>query len=206
MNGKSIFDAAFGRYGWVLTGMDTAELCGLLRQYDDPAGVTYLASQPQLEALDIAACLQNEVFGQMPVQVGVCYGVNSRMDAMEYHKCSEINIAAEDQLLFLGCRQDITDRQTYDTGRAELFFVPAGTMYEMYATTLHYAPCGVAGRPFRCAIVLPRETNTALEGVPTDPLLTAKNKWLIGHPAAGLPQGTWLGLVGENRTAAEWEA
>ena len=55
MNGKSIFDAAFGRYGRVLTGMDTAELCGLLRQYDDPAGVTYLASQPQLEALDIAA-------------------------------------------------------------------------------------------------------------------------------------------------------
>ena len=72
MNGKSIFDAAFGRYGRVLTGMDTAELCGLLRQYDDPAGVTYLASQPQLEALDIAAYLQNEVFGQMPVQVGVC--------------------------------------------------------------------------------------------------------------------------------------
>ena len=31
-----------------------------------------------------------------------------------------------------------------------------------------------------------------------DRLLTAKNKWLIGHPEGGLPEGTHLGLVGEN--------
>lgn len=203
MNRKSIFDKEFARYGRVLTGADTAEICGYIRAYDDRQGVTYLASQQRLETLDIAAYLGREVFGEMPIQVGVCFGVNSRMDAMEYHKCSEVNIAAEDQLLFLGSVQDITAEQTYDTERAELFFVPAGTMYEMYATTLHYAPCGVEGRPFRCAIVLPRGTNTPLEQPHTDKLLTAKNKWLIAHPDAGLPQGTWSGLRGENRSVGE---
>lgn len=204
MEKKSIFDIDFGRYGRVLTGADTAEICGYIKEYDDRQGVTYLASQQQLEELDIAAYLGREVFGEMPIQVGVCFGVNSRMDAMEYHKCSEVNIAAEDQLLFLGSVQDMTAEQTYDTARAELFFVPAGTMYEMYATTLHYAPCGVSGAPFRCAVVLPCGTNTPLEQPHADKLLTAKNKWLIGHPDAGLPQGTWLGLRGENRSIAEW--
>lgn len=204
MERKNIFDVDFGRYGRVLTGADTAEICGYMKEYDDRQGVIYLASQHRLEELDIAAYLSREVFGEMPVQVGVCFGVNSRMDAMEYHKCSEINIAAEDQLLFLGSVQDITAEQTYDTARAELFFVPAGTMYEIYATTLHYAPCGVSGNPFRCAIVLPRGTNTPLERPHADRLLAAKNKWLIGHPDAGLPQVTWLGLRGENRSTEEW--
>ena len=31
-----------------------------------------------------------------------------------------------------------------------------------------------------------------------DKLLTAKNKWLIGHPEGGLDEGCHLGLVGEN--------
>ena len=204
MERKNIFDVDFGRYGRVLTGADTAEICGYMKEYDDRQGVIYLASQHRLEELDIAAYLSREVFGEMPVQVGVCFGVNSRMDAMEYHKCSEINIAAEDQLLFLGSVQDITAEQTYDTARAELFFVPAGTMYEIYATTLHYAPCGVSGNPFRCAIVLPRGPHTPLERPHADRLLAAKNKWLIGHPDAGLPQVTWLGLRGENRSTEEW--
>lgn len=204
MEKKSIFDIDFGRYGRVLTNVDTAEICRYIKEYDDRQGVVYLSSQQRLEELDIATYLGREVFGEMPIQVGVCFGMNSRMDAMEYHRCSEVNIAAEDQLLFLGSVQDMTAEQTYDTARAELFFVPAGTMYEMYATTLHYAPCGVSGNPFRCAIVLLRGTNTPLDQSHTDKLLTAKNKWLIGHPDAGLPQGTWLGLRGENRSADEW--
>ena len=32
-----------------------------------------------------------------------------------------------------------------------------------------------------------------------DPLLVAKNKWLIGHPESGLPENMVLGLYGENR-------
>ena len=31
-----------------------------------------------------------------------------------------------------------------------------------------------------------------------DALLAATNKWLIGHAEGGLPEGSFLGLVGEN--------
>ena len=59
----------------------------------------------------------------------------------------------------------------------EAFLVPAGTAVEVYATTLHYAPCHVKDEGFRCVIVLPRDTNLDMEPVevkdPEDRLLFA---------------------------------
>ena len=72
---------------------------------------------------------------------------------------------------------------------------------ELYATTLHYAPCNGCEGGFRVAIVLPKDTNLPLDGEHKggeDAHLTAKNKWLIGHPQGGLPEGSPMGLVGEN--------
>lgn len=76
---------------------------------------------------------------------------------------------------------------------------------EIYADTLHYAPCQTSEEGFRCVVVLPRGTNEELEEMPVirdgeERLLAAKNKWLLGHPEGGLPEGTWLGLKGENLT------
>lgn len=31
-----------------------------------------------------------------------------------------------------------------------------------------------------------------------DALITAKNKWLIGHAEGGLPEGSHIGLIGKN--------
>lgn len=82
--------------------------------------------------------------------------------------------------------------------------VPAGTAVEVYATTLHYAPCTAQGENgFRCVIVLPEGTNTELD-FPVDAkgeerLLTAKNKWLIAHEEANI-EGAFCGLKGENIT------
>lgn len=36
-----------------------------------------------------------------------------------------------------------------------------------------------------------------------DALLAAKNKWLIGHPEGGLPEGSYIGLTGENPDITE---
>src|SRR5699024_12860421 len=44
----------------------------------------------------------------------------------------------------------------------EAFLVPAGTMIEVYATTLHYAPCSAQEKGFRCVVILPKGTNTEL--------------------------------------------
>ena len=106
-------------------------------------------------------------------------------------------------ILLVGQQQDVQEDYTYDTALVEAFLVPAGTMVEMYATTLHYAPCGVGENGFRCVVVLPKDTNTDLE-VPAGEngeykLLTAKNKWLIAHEDAKIA-GAFCGLKGENIT------
>ena len=76
-------------------------------------------------------------------------------------------------------------------------------MIEVYATTLHYAPCQTDDGGFRCVVVLPKGTNEALAGPVTvrcgeDRRLFARNKWLIGHEEAGLSENAWIGLKGEN--------
>ena len=113
-------------------------------------------------------------------------------------------MAATDLILLIGMEKDIEADATYDTANVEAFLVPKGTVIEVYATTLHYAPCGIDGEGFRCVVGLPRDTNTDLETVPgtegEDRLLFAKNKWLIGHPEGGLPKQAWIGLKGENLT------
>ena len=51
--------------------------------------------------------------------------------------------------------------------------------------------------------MLPKGTNTDLDEQHAggeDGHLTAKNKWLLGHPEGGLPEGSPMGLTGENLT------
>ncbi|MCI7087020.1 MAG: DUF4867 family protein, partial [Lachnobacterium sp.] len=87
------------------------------------------------------------------------------------------------------------------TAKIEAFKVPAGTVVEMYETTLHYAPCNAADGGFKCVVILPRGTNTPIDFalVPEgeDRLMTAKNKWLIAHEDAGI-EDAFNGLRGEN--------
>ena len=52
-------------------------------------------------------------------------------------------------ILLLGWLPDVTDEFTYDTAKIEAFKVPAGTVVEMYETTLHYAPCNAADGGFK---------------------------------------------------------
>ena len=111
-------------------------------------------------------------------------------------------MAVTDLVLLIGRQQDIEADDTYDTSLVEAFLVPAGTVIEVYATTLHYAPCQVNDGGFRCVVILPKGTNTDLSPVESvfheDRLLFAKNKWLIGHQEGGLDENAFIGLKGEN--------
>ena len=56
------------------------------------------------------------------------------------------------------------------------------------------------------SVILPEGTNYPLDTKHVggeDALLTAKNKWLIGHAEGGLPEGSFLGLKGKNLDIAE---
>lgn len=200
---KKITDPSFRKYGRVITNVDFTDLIAALKKTPCPADSTvYVTSDASLEATDAAKKLSDIVYGEMPVQVGYCNGHNKLLNALEYHRDSEINIASEDAVLILGLRADVTDDITYDTAKCEAFLIPAGTAVEVFATTLHYAPCHVHDEGFHVAVVLPKGTNEELtaehKAGGEDSHLTAVNKWLIGHPEGGLPEGSPLGLVGEN--------
>lgn len=194
-------DKKFKKYGRVVKGIDFTGLVSALEQTPCPEDVVYVAGVPELEALPVMRELTVKTYGELPIQIGYCNGHNSKLNALEYHRNSEINVAATDAVLLVGCQQDIGDDFTYDTSLVEAFLLPKGTAVELYATTLHYAPCGVDGEGFRVAIVLPKGTNLELEQTHAggeDRHLTAKNKWLLGHPEGGLPDGSPMGLMGKN--------
>ena len=199
---KKITDPAFRKYARVITDYDCTELIARMEATPMPGDeVIYIASDPELEALPIGKEFNDSLYGGMPAEIGYCNGNNSLLNAVEHHRSSEYNIACTDAIMLFGCQQDIEEDNTYDTSKIEAFLLPAGTMIECYATTLHYAPCGVGGESFRVVIVLPAETNYDLEVVPSaakeDRLLTARNKWLIAHPDAKI-EGAYNGLKGEN--------
>ena len=200
---QKVTDPAFRKYGQVLEGYDFAGLIKEMKHTPVPEDVIYVPSVEELEALDIMKDLQNKGYGGLPVQIGYCNGHNKKLNAVEYHRNSEINVAVTDLVLLIGHQQDIEPDHTYDTSKIEAFLVPAGTGIEVYATTLHYAPCHVNEGGFQCVVVLPKGTNTDLtfptEKTGEDSLMTAKNKWLIAHEDAKIA-GAFNGLKGENIT------
>ncbi len=198
---NQITDKSFQKYGKIVTGIDFTELVETMQNTPCDKDVVYLPSVKELEALPIFKELQSICFGELPIQVGYCNGNNYKLNALEYHRSSEIDVAAEDLILLLGCQQDITEEFTYDTSKVEAFLLPKGCGVELYATTLHYAPCNAKESGFRCVVVLPKDTNLPLDEKHCngeDKLITAKNKWLIAHKEAGLDDTAFVGLVGEN--------
>ena len=206
----SVFDAAFQPYGRVLTGYDTAALAQALEQDTPlPDGVGYVPADAALEKLDIFADFENSVYGGMPVQLGWCNGHNTKLNCLEYHRDSEVNFGSRDFILLLGLESQIEGGR-FDTVLTKAFLVPAGTLVEVFATTLHYAPCSAKkGQGFKVMVALPQGTNTDkpvfTPKTEEDTWMTARNKWLLAHAesseAAG---GAYVGLTGENIDIAKF--
>lgn len=205
---KKVTDADFKKYGRVVDNVDFSALVAKMAETPLPDGVAYEPSVEILEALPVMEEISKVAYGEMPIQIGYCNGHNTMLNALEYHRDSEINVAATDAVLMLGLLQDVEDDFTYDTSKVEAFLVPAGTAVEVYATTLHYAPCDLDNKGFKVAVILPRGTNYPLKSAHArvengkapseDALITAVNKWLIGHAEGGLDEGSFLGLKGKN--------
>ncbi|MGN0644948.1 DUF4867 family protein [Gemmiger sp.] len=201
----SVFDPAFKRYGQVVEGLpDTvAALLEALQKTPLPEGTGYVPEEPLLQSLPAAVELSEHCYGGMPVQLGWCNGHNTRLNCLEYHRDSEFNLGTEDFILLLAKQEEISEG-TLDTSLVRAFRVPAGTLVEVYATTLHYAPCHVdADKGFRVLVALPKGTNTEKPDITPltaeDKYLWACNKWLLAHPdSAEAAAGAAAALVGEN--------
>lgn len=202
---KNITDQSFKKYGKILNNYNLDELLNVMQEVPIAEGVIYEPSVSKLENINIFNELKERHFGGLDIQIGYCNGNNYSLNAVEYHRSSEVNVAVTDLVLLLGLKQDIDENYSYDTSKIEAFLVPQGTAIECYATTLHYAPCNANENGFKCVVVLPKNTNLPLtKGIDKegeDKLLFAKNKWLIGHPATNLAEeGAFIGLIGDNVT------
>lgn len=199
----NVSDNVFRKYGKILKNSQYSDVINAMDNIECPENVIYEPSVEVLENTNDFKVLANEVYGGMPIQIGYCNGHNNKLNGLEYHRDSEVNIAVTDLILLLGLQQDITDDFTYDSSKVEAFFVPVGTAIEIYATTLHYAPCGIGENGFKCIVVLPKNTNTNIdysfskEGENT--LLFARNKWLIAHEEANIENAV-NGIYGKNIT------
>ena len=199
-----VSDPSFAPYGKVLGGYDTAQLLKTLDEVTPlPEGVEYVPSQSELEALPIAGQLSANAYGGMPIQLGWCNGHNTKLNCLEYHRDSEINCGVGDFILLVAREDDVVDGQL-DTARVKAFLAPAGELVEVYATTLHYAPCSArAGAGFKVLVVLPRGTNGPKPEITPlndeDRTLWACNKWLLAHAESSeAAQGAHIGLQGVN--------
>ncbi|MDE7261852.1 MAG: DUF4867 family protein [Oscillospiraceae bacterium] len=201
---ESIFDASFKPYGQILNGYDTQALTASMETIPLPVeGVAYEPSIATLETNAIFGQLQNNAYGGMPVQIGMCWGRNTKLNCLEYHRDSEVNIGTGDFILLLAKQDEIVDGKL-DTAKIRAFRAPAGVVVEVYATTLHYAPCHTDEKTgFRVAVVLPKGTNETKPSIipvnDEDKWLWAKNKWLLAHAESDeAGQGAYIGLTGEN--------
>jgi len=199
-----VTDPDFKPYGRIAEGYNVRKLLAALAYATPlPAATNYVPEEPVLQSLPAASTLGKALFGGLPVQFGWCNGRNTRLNCLEYHRSSEFLAGTEDFILLLAKMEDI-ENGTLDTSRVKAFRIPAGVLVELYATTLHYAPCHTDPmKGFRVLVVLPKGTNTEKPEVTAaaseDRMLWACNKWLLAHPeSAEAKAGAWVGLAGPN--------
>ena len=202
----SVNDPLFASYGQVVTGLEdaVAQILPALSQIPLPEGTGYVPTEPKLQNLPAADVIRDHCFGGMPTELGWCCGDNRKLNCREYHRDSEFNLSGDDFILLLA-KQDEIEEGFLDTSKVKAFLVPAGTLVEVFATTLHYAPCCTdSTESFRVMVALPWGTNTGKpEGfeakTPEDSLLWARNKWLLAHAdSAEAGQGALVRLTGPN--------
>lgn len=195
----SIRDKEFKKYGNVLD-IDTREIVEACEKLPRPEkGSEYIATVESLETLKMSEGLRLIAFGGCPAQIGITHGYNSFMNGLEYHRCSEVNVAVTPLVLILGLQYEM-DGSEYDSSKVKAFYLERGDAVEIYATSLHFCPCQVSDDGFSCVTVLPSGTNTLLQKPSDDKLLFKKNKWIICHDQnrALIDRGVYPGIHGVN--------
>lgn len=207
---KYVTDRAFLKYGTIQMGYAVTHLMQLSESIFMPqAGINYEASIEMLEQTEDFMQIVSKYAGGKKMQCGLCWGQNDRMDALEYHRSNELNIAVTDIVVMLGDIRDIEKGFRYNSKKAEIFYVPKGTAIELYSTTLHYAPCSATPEGFRAIVCLPEGTNAPLSdreerlvksSQGEAQLLCGKDKWVLYHPdAANARSGKgYVGIYEEN--------
>ncbi len=194
----------FRKYGVVWEGFDIDELKEFAEENIsvDPRENFYAPSNPELESLPLMKSISDEVYAGMPVEAGECTGQTRNFTAVEYHQGSEVNIALTDVVMVLAHRAVLEEKGSINPRKdAELFFVPAGTVFEMYSDTLHYSPIKVHDSGFAVIVILPQGSNQPLpDGFKAENRrIVKKNKFQLVHACRKdkIAAGAVIGVTGE---------
>ena len=97
---KSVLDGEFRTYGRVLD-IDVSDFMTEAAKLPEvpTKSVYYEASRPEFESTPLFREFQDKVYGGMAIEFGCCHGFNSKLNGLEYHRDSEVNIAGTDMIL-----------------------------------------------------------------------------------------------------------
>lgn len=195
----------FKAYGKIIEGVSFPKMERFVRGTDMPEGEYYKPESDELMNMEGEAdVIKDLIYGQVPCQIGYYNGHADRLNAVEYHKCSEILVLLEDAVLILGHINDIEEGKLH-TDRMKYFYVKKNTCVELYSTTLHWAPCQTGPQGIRQVVVQAAGTNTPLKKPVADRngenrYLLERNKWVLIHEEAkeDMSEDAYIGIIGEN--------
>lgn len=194
-----VTDPSFSPYGEVLN-LPTGAIVSYLQSKSQmpKEGNLYVRKDEEMASLEGISEIRERVYGLGDIEVGYCNGFNSLLNCMEYHACPEVDVAGDDLVLLLGLQSDIKEG-VLNSKDLKAFILRKGEAVILRPYTLHFSPCKLSEKGFRCAIILSNKTNMDLETQPEDKKLWKVNKWLLAHKESKqAAMGAHVGIVGEN--------
>lgn len=194
---RSVNDTEFERYGRILH-LDADPILTYTQEQSKlpESGSSYEPDIEKLHPFSIINRIKQDIYGSLPIEVGICHGHNSVLTGLEYHVGPEVNIAVTDCLLALG-RKESLQNNTIQGDTLDIFYIPQGKVIELYEGTLHYCPFSADQKGFSTIVILLDKTNTSISYQPGS-LITKRNKWFIAHVenTAKIEAGNVAGLLG----------
>ena len=137
----SVFDPCFRAFGRLVPGLDTAALEQALGAHPQPEqGVVYEAKPGAPDLCRAAEALAEQLFPGVPASWGIYSGKLAHPRRLLGARRGIWLLGAFDFLLPLSTRAAVRRRRLQEE-HLTAFYVPAGVLVELYATTLHCVPC-----------------------------------------------------------------
>ncbi|MDN2453353.1 DUF4867 family protein [Lactobacillus sp. UCMA15818] len=200
---KKIDQNGFNDYGNLLQEYDLTDIKKFFGKKICCAknGNFYNPSNNYLENMETIEKIGYDIYAGMNFTAGECTGQTQSFSAVEYHQGSEINIMLTDVVMVLGKRNQIINGFFNAAKDATLFFIPAGTVIEMYGDTLHYSPIKVHQEGFKAVVMVLQGTNQALPNnfCSENTWIVKKNKFQAAHAIRKdkIAKGVIVGVSGE---------